>query len=853
MAPERSALKAMQKKRWEKAENVLRKSIRKDSINALARYYMSSYFFKPGNPSFSLDSAYLYITQSLEDYEKASARERDRMQRFAIDSSSLISFRAAIDSAAFEQARMENTEEAYIMFLEKHPFAAQQKQAMDLRDEMAYLNALKTNTYEGFLHFLKKYPLAVRAGEARQKYELLLYEARTRDRRLQSYENFLNEHPETPYRKEIEQNIFELFTLSGKVERYLAFIETYPASDQVKRAYDILFHILREKENLEWPGLFLSDSLQNIHRLQQNYLVPFLKGEKFGFIDKTGKEIIPPMIDHLNEEYRCGNVTEDIIVLSDRILARDHSIVYRGAVEEVDDLGSGFLKLKSGNCYIVIHKSGFIIERCAQDAKVADNRFVTLLKEGQWSIYAFTGRKIIPEVWQEITTHENIIALKKDDLWHLFTPDQLLQMADQQKIFPGRAVDEIKILPKGLILAKSGKKQAVLGQTLEEIIPFEIQEITPTFFGFVGKSADGFHIYNTSGKQVGFAEDIVMNDPWLAVINRDSSYLFDPAKSVYLSRGYDSLKFEGPFALGIKGDTTDVYFTDQRHLQFVQPIKAQFIPGKDSTSFLCVETSEILISRNRRKTTLQRKTLYSRTGNKLFTGEYDQLHHAGQNLFIVHRKEKKGIVDITGKIVLPVVYDAIGSITGNVISLLGAMKFGLYDVELRKLIKPQYDKNLIPYNTRLVAAFRNGRYSFIDWSNKSDNPETFEEIRYWNDTVALVRNDQRWMLYDVNAGSSLLNNVKQFNMIKDQPDEKLAIFQQGNAFGVLSNKKGTVIPITFSDVVNVGSAEEPLYFTEKHVEEASIFVVIYYDKNGKLLRREVYREAEDYEKIYCHD
>jgi hypothetical protein len=90
-------------------------------------------------------------------------------------------------------------------------------------------------------------------------------------------------------------------------------------------------------------------------------------------------------------------------------------------------------------------------------------------------------------------------------------------------------------------------------------------------------------------------------------------------------------------------------------------------------------------------------------------------------------------------------------------------------------------------------------------------------------------------------------------MIRDTPDEKLAIIHQPNAFGVVSNKRGLVIPLSFSDLVNVGSPEEPLYFTEKHVEEASVFVVLYYDRNGKFLRREVYQEAEDYEKIYCPD
>ena len=56
--------------------------------------------------------------------------------------------------------------------------------------------------------------------------------------------------------------------------------------------------------------------------------------------------------------------------------------------------------------------------------------------------------------------------------------------------------------------------------------------------------------------------------------------------------------------------------------------------------------------------------------------------------------------------------------------------------------------------------------------------------------------------------------------------------------------------MNFSDIVNVGSADDPLYFTEKHVEEASLFVVIYYSAGGKFIRKEVY-EHDDYERIYC--
>jgi hypothetical protein len=76
------------------------------------------------------------------------------------------------------------------------------------------------------------------------------------------------------------------------------------------------------------------------------------------------------------------------------------------------------------------------------------------------------------------------------------------------------------------------------------------------------------------------------------------------------------------------------------------------------------------------------------------------------------------------------------------------------------------------------------------------------------------------------------------------------IVQQNNTYGVLNNVRGVILQPTYTDIINIGSAEEPLYFTEKHVEEANIFIVIYYDKSGKLIRRQAF-EPDEYEMIYC--
>jgi hypothetical protein len=230
---------------------------------------------------------------------------------------------------------------------------------------------------------------------------------------------------------------------------------------------------------------------------------------------------------------------------------------------------------------------------------------------------------------------------------------------------------------------------------------------------------------------------------------------------------------------------------------------------------------------------------------------FETIQHAGGNFFIVSKKEKKGLIEQEGKMVLPIEYDALGPVSNQSISLLKAQRFGLFNVLTRKLVKPSYEKNVVPYKQNLLIGFREGRQGFIDWDNKPHTKFEFEDVKYWNDTIALVRKNKMWEMLDLFTGEVVLTDVRELIPVRETAGEKLYIMNQNNLFGVLSSVRGKIIPFSFSDLVNVGSTEEPLYFTEKHVSEASVFVVIYYDRNGKMLRREVYEEADDYEKIYC--
>ncbi len=837
---EHLAERNIQKKKWEHAHDLLKKALHKDSLNVLAQHVMTLYFFERQNPSYQIDSAYRYNAMASTSFTQVSPRQRERLRRFPIDSLILIGFREQIDSAAFERAKEINTERAYLDFLSDFPLAHQREHAIGLRNEAAYLDALNENTYTAFEDYFKKYPSSIRAEEAKALYEKLLYKDKTSDLHLSSYKIFLDTYPESPYRDDAEQNIFEISTAIGTPESYQNFLGDYPQSFKAKLALNILYHISPDT-NLLVNSFLQADSLKHIQALEKHYLVPILHQGLVGFMNDIGEEIIQPQSPEIADDYRCGNITEDVLVLSNKISSRSGSIIYSGVVDAITDLGSGFLKIETNNCVKVIHKSGFMVgDSCLTDAKMLNGKMLALKNENAWSIWTLTGRMLIPFSWEDISAVEDVLLFKKENKTKLATVQSVARVADNRLLQLSDAFDDVKPWPQHLLQVQSGEYQGVLNQQLDIFIRFDKHKLNNTFFGGLATSPFGTSIFNMKGEESSVFRKVQMSKPWTAVkVNMLSWKLFNAVDLTFQSPVYDTIHFVGPFAIGSRIDSLTIHFNPYYSIDLAQPTKLEFIPGQDSTAFLLVEYE-------------QTKILFDGEGRRLFAVPYDRIQYAGQGIFIVHKKEKKGLLGSDGRLLLPVEYDAIGSVKNYIVSILKSMKFGLFNCKSKKLIKPEYLKNIMPYAVDKLVVFKDGRSGFVDWDNKPQSKFEFDEVRYWNDTSAMVKSDLHWRLYNIRSGKILIDRIKDYTLIQDTQQEKIAVIHQDNAYGVIHNHKGIVIPSNFSDIVNVGSREIPLYFTEKHVEEASIFVVIYYDHAGQILRKEVY-EHDDYEKIYCSD
>lgn len=835
---ERSAINNIAKGKWEKARTQLTKILQKDSVHAGAEYAWARYFFSESNPDFQIDSAYKHIQRAFSDYSQATAKERDKLLKIPIDSSALVAFRQRIDSAAFMRAREANTEASYLDFLKRFESAAEKKEAIALRDEVAYNDALRENTYQSFLTYTEKYPESRFALEAKARYDRLLFESKTADQKLATFETFLTQYPETPYRNEVEQQIFEKITAGGEATSFERFIRKYPSSVKSKTAKNILYHLLKEDERALLPQL-ATDSIRKIQVLEKQYLVPFLKDDKFGFMNERGEELIKANAKSIPDEYLCGNITDELLVTDDKIISRNGTVIYKTKTDEVEPIGYGFLLVENDDCVTVLHVSGFLPfqNECLQDAKLLGKNYLLLKKNKRWSVWTLTGRELIGYDWDDIQLLGDVVVFKKGSKSKLTRLKDLAKIADQQQPTYSKEFDEVKLWGDGMIWVRNGSEEAVLTQTLTEWIKPSRQQIAQTFFGAVTQTSAGYVVHD---RKTGASQNyykIKVQQPWVIVQQEGAWHSVDPATKKNISQAFDSISFVGPFFIGIKKDSMQIQLGKNSTIHLPKPLPAQFLPGKDSLFFLMLEEGD-------------KKTVYNTKAEKLFTVQAEKLEYNNEGYFTITVKQKKGLVLLNGKFILPPDYDAVGPVANHVVATLKDKKFGLVDLARKRVIKTEYDKNLSVYGKEKLIAFKNNLSALVGWDNKPITPFEFEEIIYWNDSSALVKRNFQWLIYNFVEKRVVVDKIKSYKMVNDSPQEKVMIIQQENKYGVFSSARGMVVSTTFSDIVNVGSATAPLYFTEKHVEEASIFVVIYYDKNGVQLKKYVY-EGDDYEKIYC--
>ncbi len=838
--PERIAWNRLQDGKWEKSQRLLQKSLRKNPGNLKANYVLANWFFTLANPGFQIDSAFRYVNKSILNYDTLTSRDKERVFKFPIDSLILRALLTEIDSAAFERAKKENSEAGYQRFITDFPAAMQITSAIELRDEVSFLEAMKVNTYQSYHEYLQRYPQSHRAADATERYEKLLFEDKTKSRRLASFKSFVAQYPASPYAAKALRQIFEISTASGEPDDFFDFLKAYPLGKYEKITSDILFHVYKEREEVI-PSAILNDSLKHVMQLDARFWIPFLKNGVFGFMDQTGVELLPAQFKDVRDDYKCGPVVDDILSLPDGYFSRTGKKIadYNSSLKSI---GAGFLTINEEGCLKLIHKSGRpVISDCHEEYKMVDDNFIAARRNGNYTLFTLAGRPLPLSGIAGVQAVEGLILITRSGKKIINSRKQLAELADGNSFHDELVFDEVLAMDKNRILVRNSGMEGILDADLNYVVPLSRHTLTKTPFGFLEKDNGSITVHGLSEDfEKNTYDNIAYHRNWLVLTDAQKIKLLDIPSRKLVEEDADSVWFDRSLTFVRKNTSRKVYVSATHSLDLSADSRIQFIPSRDSVQFFFTDSKK-------------KRTVFTLDkGEQVFSTDLELVESLGKDYFIVSKGSRKGVLDRKGKPVVPVEMDAIILTDNNHLSLLKDKKFGLFELKSKKYYKPVYERNLIPLDAKILIVYKDGFYGLRKPDGKPVTEFEFAEVLPWSDSLIWVKKNYQWMLLNYYNQKTVMDRVKDFAWIKNTEEEKIIKIHRENYYGIMSNRNNILVQPAFTDIINLGTADDAFYFTEKHVEEAGIFVVVYFDKNGKLVRRQAYEE-EEYERILCED
>lgn len=857
-ANEKKALKLLEKKNYEKLIETLDKDIEKDSLNPGSYYIYSLLYNDPDFINNNLDTSYYYILKARELYPPSEEKDLEKLNKLSIDDASLTTQKEKLDLQTYDRAKKEHSLDAYNFYIEQFDQSIYNTDAVMDRNSLAFEYAKKEHTYEAYEEFMLNYPGSIEFQQAKEQYQILLFEAQTQEGTLKSYRAFLKGNPNSPFRNDAIREIYRISTCSNSEESYLQFIKDFPESPLVQKAIDRLYHNYRESGaedfSYNYNFLDLNDSILNVDHFDDQFVIPVFENNKYGFMNSAGELIIPYSFDDVDEVYLCGNISDDYFRVringTQMVASKDGKIIYQNPYNDVQELVSGTLKILNRGKYGLIFKTGEeLLEVKYDEIEKLNEQLIKARQGNRWYLYSLNGLQLLSENVDEISSEGEFLMIKKDGLWAITNKQNIFSSFIDGNVKLKFIYDDYELIEATQILCFIGETEGVMDSRLEFKLALDIQNIHTLPEGWLIKKDTIYHLYDDAFVKISGTDgltDVVYKGNWLTGRSGDKWILyhnFAPFPDVF---AYDSISIlSNNFVFAIEEENPKLIFSNYQKIPLekyknLRILKSPVIKDQNAT---IIEFIEIEYDRNRSET-------YGIKGNLVLNGSNLNLQLLGEEYFKKSYRGRVGLTDTSGQELLKPQFQGIANYDNGFVSVLNNKKFGIYNKRLGIYLKPAYDRLLKPYNSELLIAYKRGGYGLINFRGESITEFSYDEIIFWNDTSILVKRDDIWNITELQTGDVLLDEIKDFDFLNEE-EEKIILFRKVEQFGIVSNKEGIIISPTFNDILNIGSEETPIYFTEKYISEAEFYIVIYYNAKGEIIRKQVFTD-EEYDMIYCN-
>jgi len=842
----KQALRALKKGDYQKVEEIVHKSLAKDSLNPASNYIMALMFSMDSFPAYDIDMAHNYILRAVDYLYPLHEDYLHEFEKADLDTGQIAVRKMHIDSLAFARAKNVHSVRGYNYFLDLYTDASQFSQGLVARNQLIFKDIRKLNTWQAYKQFIDQYPNARQVDLARESYEKLLFREKTSSGKMKDLISFLDSHPNTPYRRQIEQDIFDQSLTYFDEHEIVWFISKYKNEQLTKKALSLLYHAdfvkASDLQSLYAQHEAFFDSATSAGAHNEIPLIPILDKKRYSFLEVNGKLVPALNFEMVSPEYFCGNVLVEILQVafegSSHLVNRVGDVILSGDIGRVSDLGNGLLAVAQNSKVGIVHKSGYrMIPPDFEEILLLGGKILAVKEKGKIGLMGINGEWIVQPKFDAFYAEGKYWIYQIED-W--FGVTKLEEIIGGRRDFPAR-YEEIELVNEDYLIAYDGDYEVLINDQLEEVIPGGSKRINTRFDTWVIQLDSGYKVFDTKKNHLSETtyDDLLQNSEWLCLKRRGKWSVYN--KDIYDEPiiGIDSVKLIGDdLAMVFRGDQGMAIFPNKQVVAFIKREKLQSIGSNNQTGahFLVIKRDG--------------KNILYKNGIKLLETEYEEIGYISDSAFYVKHHGKYGAIGLQGQLIMRVRYDAIARAENEIAPVLFEGKFGAYNFTDRILMNLEYDEKISQYNAQYFKVKLGDKYGILDRFNVEIITPIFDEIEYWTDTSALVRENEEWQIINIKNQEKYLTEILDYEYIKDEPSGKIIRIRTQSGFGIYHSKKGLLISPTFSDIINLGNVETPLYYAEKSIPEADYYVVVYYDADGEKIRSAAYT-AEEYEQIVC--
>jgi WG containing repeat len=652
------------------ARQIFQKQVKKHP--AAAWYGLSVISGRANNPFFHVDSCYGFIMRSDAAFTAAPDKERAWVGKLGVDHAAIEAQKLHAFTLGWERAKGLNTIAGYDWYIGAYiasPFVAD---AVLVRDHLAFQMAREENTAAGYRNFLEHYPGAREVFEARTRFNDAEYREATASGDLEAFAEFVRTHPENPHVQQAEEELYRLSTPGRTVAEYHAFIKAYPRNRKVNDAWRAIYEQYTRDLSTntitrflqEFPDYPFVEELVEDYRTASLYLLPFRRDSLWGFIDDQGTERVKAQYEWV-EPFEGAQA---IVGLNGRAgtINRSGRVVVPIEYDEIADPAEGTCTVERGDHVGAVDRNGeLVVPMTFEDVGEFSAGLAYAAREGLYGYIDPRGQVVIGLKYLSAGTFHNGIAVVETE-----QGTGAIDVRDNFIVPP--QYDWVEGFANPLSRVRKGGKVGMIGPFGDVLVPLE--------YDHIGVYSDGVALVVQGGK---------------------CGYIGADGKLVVplVHESFEGITSQGDFHGGLakvrsKGKYGFINVRNERVL---------------SIAFADVGLATGPLIPVRKKT----KWGYAdRKGAILFDNRYDMAWEMIDGLARVRSGEFIGMIDSTGKEVVPLRFTEVAFLGNAYLLVRDANGAGLLGRDGKEVLAPAYDAVQV-VDDRIVRVERNDRFGYI--------------------------------------------------------------------------------------------------------------------------------------------